>query len=83
MGTGSSRATCLSSLHDRAFDAGLITVDEEFRIVLSQRLRSYFPQPALERDFTPFDRMRIRLPEKLAEPSQDYLAYHRGTIFEG
>jgi len=74
---------CLSSLHDAAFDAGLITLDEKLTVVLSKRLRSYFPQAALEQSFVPFEGKPIRLPNKLAEPSQDFLSYHRRDIFEG
>ncbi|NOS99202.1 MAG: HNH endonuclease [Phycisphaerales bacterium] len=74
---------CLSSLHDAAFDSGLITLDEEFRVVLSRRLRSYFPQPALEQNFVPFVGQPIRLPEKLAKPNAAFLAYHRESVFEG
>ena len=72
---------CLSSLHDAAFDEGLITIDDQQRVVLSQRLRSYFPQPALEQNFLPFAGQRIRLPNKVAEPDETFLAYHRTIIF--
>lgn len=73
---------CLSALHDAAFDAGLITLDENLGVVLSQRLRSHFPQPALEQNFVPFEGKRIRLPDKLAEPDGDFLRYHRESIFQ-
>ena len=73
---------CLSTLHDAAFDAGLITLDEKLSVVLSKRLRGFFPQPALERNFVPFDGQPIRLPEKLAEPDADFLSYHRDEIFQ-
>lgn len=72
---------CLSSLHDAAFDAGLITLDENLKVVLSKRLKSFFPQPALEQNFTPFEGRVIRLPEKLAEPDRNFLSYHRGCVF--
>lgn len=74
---------CLSSLHDAAFDAGLITLDENLQVVLSQRLRSFFPQPLLEQNFVLFEGKPIRLPEKLAEPSPEFLAYHRQEVFGG
>jgi predicted restriction endonuclease len=74
---------CLSSLHDAAFDSGLITFDDKFRIVLSQRLRSYFPQPALEQSFAPFEGKPIRLPDKLAEPDPAFLSFHREKVFAG
>jgi hypothetical protein len=74
---------CLSSLHDAAFDAGLITVDEDHRVVLSKRLKGYFPQKALEENFVPYAGERIRMPDKLSEPSAEFLKYHRETIFGG
>lgn len=72
---------CLSSIHDTAFDAGYITLDEEFRVVLGKQLKSYFPQAALEQNFVPFEGKAIELPQKLAEPSGAFLAYHRETVF--
>ncbi len=72
---------CLSSIHDAAFDSGLITLDENFRVVLSKRLKSHFPQPALEQNFVPFDGQPIRLPDKLAEPSSEFVQYHREFTF--
>jgi len=72
---------CLSSLHDAAFDSGLITLDEKLQVVLSKRLKRFFPQPALEQNFTPFEGKSICLPQKLAEPDPDFLSYHRTTIF--
>lgn len=73
---------CLSSLHDAAFDSGLITLDEKFRVVLSKRLRCYFPQPALEQSFVPFEGKAICLPEKLAEPDAEFLSFHRDEVFQ-
>jgi putative restriction endonuclease len=72
---------CLSSLHDAAFDAGLITLDKKLSLVLSKRLKSYFPQVALEQSFVPFEGKPIRLPEKIAEPDPELLRYHRDVIF--
>lgn len=72
---------CLSSLHDAAFDSGLITVDRDLRVVLSRRLRRYFPHPSLEMNFRSFEGKLLRLPEKIAEPNEAFLAYHRETIF--
>jgi predicted restriction endonuclease len=73
---------CLSTLHDAAFDAGLITLDDKLSVVLSKRLRSFFPQPALEQNFVPFEGKPIRLPEKLAEPDVNFLRFHREEIFQ-
>lgn len=72
---------CLSSLHDAAFDDGLITLDEKLCLVLNKRLRSYFPHILLEQSFVPFEGKPIRLPEKTAEPDPDFLRHHRKAIF--
>jgi predicted restriction endonuclease len=73
---------CLSALHDAAFDGGLITLDERLNVVLSNRLRDFFPEPALEQNFVPYAGKPIRLPEKLAEPDAEFLLYHRENIFQ-
>ncbi len=73
---------CLSSLHDAAFDNGLITLDEEMRVILSDRLRKYYPQPALEDNFIPYRGRPITRPDKLAEPAQEFIRYHRDHIFQ-
>jgi predicted restriction endonuclease len=73
---------CLSTLHDAAFDDGLITLDEKLSVVLSKRLKSFFPQITLEQNFVPFENKTIRLPDKLAEPDPEFLRYHRQEIFK-
>ena len=73
---------CLSGLHSPAFAGGLITLDEEFRLVLSPRLKKQFSKSALKTNFEPYEGQPIRLPNVLAEPSQDSLAYHREHVFK-
>jgi len=74
---------CLSALHDAAFDDGLITLDEKFGVMLSKRLKKYFPQPVLEQNFVPFEGKPISLPEKLAEPDAGFVKHHRENLFSG
>lgn len=74
---------CLSTLHDAAFDAGLITLDEKLNVVLSKQLKGYFPQPGLQQNFAPYEGKPIRLPDKLAEPASECLCHHREHIFAG
>ena len=73
---------CLSTLHDAAFDAGLITIDETFTIRISSKLKRYLPSTALEYNFSRFEATRIRLPEKVAEPNPAFLRYHHKNIFQ-
>jgi predicted restriction endonuclease len=73
---------CLSSLHDAAFDAGLMTLDCQLKVVLSERLKRFFPQAALEQNFVSFEGQSIRLPDKLAEPDTELIRFHRDWIFK-
>ncbi len=72
---------CLSSIHDAAFDCGLITFDDDLRLTLSKKLESYFPDDALEKNFEAFRGKRICETEKLSEPNREFLKYHRNEIF--
>jgi hypothetical protein len=74
---------CLSSLHDAAFDSGLITLDKNLALVLSNQLKRFFPLPVLEQNFVPFEGRSIRLPDKLAEPHPAFVRFHRKKIFQG
>src|SRR4051812_42806052 len=36
---GSTNGNCRNALFDRAFDRGMLTIDEDFRVVISAKLR--------------------------------------------
>ncbi len=72
---------CLNSLHDQAFDQGLITLDEEYRVVLSKRITSCFTDEFILRTFKPYEHKTIFIPKRFA-PNQDFLEYHRKNIFK-
>jgi putative restriction endonuclease len=72
----------LSRLHDAAFDRGLITLDEDYRLILSTELRHATTNPVLAAAFTPFAARPIPLRQKL-HPDPAFLATHRETIFRG
>lgn len=74
---------CLSRLHDGAFDCGLITFDDEYRLILSKELRGHLPQPTIEHDFVSFAGKQINFHSKSLPPKQEYLHFHRKTIFRG
>jgi putative restriction endonuclease len=73
---------CLFSLHDAAFDHGLLTLDDDFRIVLSQYLKACFPHEAFEKSFLAYEGQSIALPSKFA-PDPQFLEYHRSVVFKG
>ncbi len=69
---------CLNALHDRAFDKGLITLDTDFRVVLSPRLRRESPDDV--RLLSEYAGTPIRLPRRF-RPDQALLERHRSMIF--
>ncbi|MBK8039389.1 MAG: HNH endonuclease [Verrucomicrobiaceae bacterium] len=72
---------CLSRLHDAAFDRGLITFDEELRLVLSKRLKAELPQSCIEDNFVKHEWQPLSLPEDAVLPEPYFLAEHRKTVF--
>lgn len=72
---------CLCCLHDRAFDRGLMSVNERHRIVLSPRLKSAPVAPFHKAAFLNLEGRPIRLPEKFA-PHARCLEYHFASVFK-
>lgn len=71
---------CLSAIHDKAFDLGILTVTEDFRVLVSKKYHSPNDQFFIS-SLTSFDGKHLSLPDKYA-PDADFLAYHREEIFE-
>ena len=71
----------LSALHDKAFDRGFITLDDNLTVRVS---RNYSPidDEFFTQAIAVFDGQPITPPEKL-RPHPDFLAYHRENIFLG
>lgn len=69
---------CLSMLHDRAFDVGIITISENMTVRVSRKHANKadrFFQSAL----LAYDGKSIALPEKF-RPDVEFLAYHRNLF---
>lgn len=71
---------CLAKTQDAAFDKGLITLDEELRVVLSKSIRDHMTVRSIEENFIRFEGKEITQPLRFS-PSQAFLEYHRDTIF--
>jgi len=72
---------CLSAIHDRAFDKGLISITDDFRVVLSDDLRAR-DEAFIKAIFLPLENNLIEIPEKF-RPDPVFLAFHRTDIFLG
>lgn len=74
-----SNGLCLSALYDRAFDQGLITLDEDWRVVLSPQLKQN-ADSAIDRFFLANEGQTIALPERF-RPDPTLMQRHRDTVF--
>ena len=71
----------LNALYDRAFDRGLITFDESFRVVLSDRVRSDDPPRLHRQALIDLEKQNLRIPDRFA-PDPLAMASHREHIFD-
>jgi len=72
---------CLSALHDKAFDRGLISLDDDFRVILSKDLVQR-NEEFVCKFFLPLDGQQITLPERFM-PDRSFLERHRKDVFLG
>lgn len=70
----------LSALHDKAFDLGLLTIDESYRVVVSGKI-NHNSDHFFDSSIKSFHGKSISLPDK-SSPQAQFLAMHRETIFE-
>ncbi|MCI5179814.1 MAG: HNH endonuclease [Candidatus Electrothrix sp. AW3_4] len=70
----------LSSLHDKAFDIGIITVSEEMKVLVSERERE-IKDHFFKSSIRSFEGKKITLPQKFS-PDPAFLKFHRENIFE-
>ncbi len=73
---------CLSALHDKAFDRGLITVTPDLIIRVSKALRELETSQLAQDHLLALDGRPITPPHKF-EPHPDFLSFHSSTIFMG
>lgn len=72
---------CLAAHFDRAFDRGLIAFDEQYRLLIGKRLRTYSENSVVRSEFL----LREGKPLLFfgdAKPSIDLLQRHRTELFE-
>jgi putative restriction endonuclease len=74
-----SNGLCLSAIHDKAFDKGLMTLSGDLRVILSDALRKR-DEEFITRIFLPIENKVIEAPDRFA-PNGEFLAYHRNNVF--
>lgn len=71
---------CLSPLYDKAFDKGLIGVNNNYEVVLSNNLKQNSNKEYYLNFFQPIERKKLNLPHKYL-PKKEYLEWHMDNIF--
>lgn len=74
-----SNGLCLSAIHDRAFDKGLISLTDDLRVVLSGALMAK-DEPFIKATFLPLQGVQIEAPDRF-RPDPAFLARHRAEVF--
>jgi putative restriction endonuclease len=74
-----SNGLCLSAIHDRAFDKGLITLTDDFRVIVSAVLKR-LDEPFVKEVLVPLEGKLIELPERFM-PSVELITRHRANWF--
>jgi len=73
-----SNGISLCVLHDKLFDKGYITLDEDLRVLVSSEV---YKDEALTEYVEKIENKKIKKPVK-QEPKAEYISYHREVIFQ-
>ena len=72
---------CLNSIHDKAFDKGLLTVTNDFKVKLSKDILKKKNDDVIKHFFIKYENQPIILPDRY-RPNLDFLAWHHTYRFE-
>lgn len=75
-----SNGLCLCRLHDAAFDVGLISISDDYKVLIGPELKRILHLRSIECGFGIYLEQPLILPDKFA-PDQQYLAWHRDNIW--
>lgn len=71
-----SNGLYLSATYDAAFDQRLISLDDDYRIILSKDIKEYCPSESVKTYFLRVEGNQIALPKRYL-PNKEYLEVHR------
>lgn len=76
--TNPRNGICLSSLMDKAFDQGYITISTDFKVIISKKVKK---DKYLDQELSKFNGNKIDFPSKKA-PDKEFLEWHKEHIFK-
>ncbi len=72
---------CLNSIHDKAFDAGFITITPDYKIKISKYFDDFKKDEAVPDFFLKYENKSIVLPDRFL-PSKEFLEWHYINLFK-
>ena len=78
--TNPRNGLCLNALHDKAFDKGLITIDDKYNIIVSEKLKDTEMDLETKKWIAHYDRHKIMLPDRFF-PDKKFIEYHNDMVF--
>lgn len=71
---------CFSALYDRAFDKGLIAINEKYEILVSNKLRKKKDTDYYGKHFAHLESQSLILPQRYL-PNKEFIQYHLDVVF--
>ncbi|MBK8990091.1 MAG: HNH endonuclease [Chloroflexi bacterium] len=75
-----SNGLCLCVLHDKAFDRGLLSIDDDYKVMISSLIQEHSLQEAVKHGLTAYNEHFILLPDRFV-PEKRFLQTHRNECF--
>lgn len=72
---------CLNALHDRAFDRGIISMADDYSVIVSKQI-AHTESSVVREWLLDYNGRSITLPSRFV-PRHDFLAWHRENVFWG
>jgi putative restriction endonuclease len=69
---------CLSATYDAAFDKHLISLDDDYRIIISKHINDFYTSKSINEYFIKKQGVKINLPNSY-KPKKSYLEIHRNN----
>jgi len=79
--TNPSNGLCLNVFHDRAFDRGFITIDTDYKIIVSSKLKNIDMDEETKDWLRSYENKQIILPDRFY-PSKVFIEYHNDVVFQ-
>ena len=79
--TNPKNGLCLNALHDKAFDRGFITINSDYKIIVSKCVKELEMDDRTREWFLSYENQSITLPKRNL-PDLKFIEYHNDVVFK-